>query len=143
MLSRYIALWGLSAHALWVIAICWNPIAMYATPLATLADFFNYSRPALVFSLVTSAIAVLVAMSPATSARPNYVNLALLIPQQFFMLLSAGGSILAIYNGHYADGVARSSAFILADQSPWILAAFLYTFSIVESFGRRAWNLTG
>jgi len=114
---------------------------MYATPVATLADFFNYSRPAIIFSLATSAIAAIVAMN--ANKLDGTQTVILLIPQQFFMLLSAGGSIVAIYHGYYADGVVRSSAFILADQSPWVLAALLYTFSILETFGKRAWIHTG
>jgi hypothetical protein len=141
VLKKYIAYWGLSAHVIWIVALCIDPVAMHATPLSTLAECVNYSPVALVFGLATSALATLAAMSPAS--RVGYRTIALLIPQQFFMLIAAGGSIVAIYNGHYADGVQRTSAFILADQSPWILAALLYTASICEHFGRRAWTPTG
>jgi len=109
---------------------------MYATPLNTLAEFFNYSRPALVFALVSSALATFTAMRTPSPRRYGFKTLALLIPQQFFMLMAAGGSMLAVWNGYYADGVIRTTPFILADQSPWILAALLYTVSIVDDFGK-------
>jgi len=141
MLSRYMTWWSVSASVIWASAIVCDPNAMYATPLRTVAEFFNYSRPALVFALLTSAFSTVVAMLPAS--RLGLRTLILLIPQQFFLCLAAGGSVMAIYSGHYADGVLRSQAFILADQSPWVLAALLYTVSVVNDFRRRAWIRIG
>lgn len=140
MLTKWITWWGLSAHVIWGVVTLYDPQAMYATPLSSLAEFFNRSQYALSFALISSAIASYIAM--ATHKRPDLRTLMLLVPQQFFMLIAAGGAVAAIFSGAYADGVQRSVAFILADQIPWILAALLYTFAILEHFG-RAWKASG
>lgn len=139
MLSRYITWWGLIAQLLWVVAIAWDPSAMSATPLSTLAELFHHSRIGLILGLVASSASTFIAMRP--SLRIGLRRLSLLVPQQFFLLLAAGGAMVAVWEGTYADGVVRTSAFIAADQSPWILAALLYSMSIVADFGRKgAWT---
>lgn len=139
MLGRYITWWGLIAQLLWVVAIAWDPTAMRATPLSTLAELFHHSRVGLIIALVASSVSTYIAMK--TSFHIGLRRLSLLVPQQFFLLLAAGGALMAVYHGTYADGVVRTSAFIAADQAPWILAALLYSASIIDDFGgRRAWT---
>ena len=53
------------------------------------------------------------------------------LPQQFIMLLSSGGAIHAMVVGHFADGIARSNAFLLADQSPTIILVIFHTWAMV------------
>jgi len=65
-----------------------------------------------------------------------------LIPQQFVLMMSAFGAIAAIMHSTFADGVPRPRGFILADQSPAVLAAAFHTAAIIERYVRRAspWN---
>ena len=142
LVTRYITWWGLIANIIWAVLVLLSPHAMYATPLSTLSEFFNYSPYALSFALFSASVATFSAM--ASHTKPDLRTLALLLPQQFFMLMAAGGSIMAMWCGHYADGVQRSHFFIMADQMPWVLAALLYTISIVEYYWRTAkWKVTG
>lgn len=142
LLNRYITWWGLCANGIWGAVILFHPEAMKATPMSTLAQFFNQSQYALSVALLSSVAATFTAL--AFDNRVDVRSMILLIPQQFLMVMAAGGSVLAVYQGEYADGVQRSHWFILADQLPWILAALFYTFSIVEHFGRRkVWKVSG
>jgi hypothetical protein len=68
---------------------------------------------------------------------PGRLSVALLIPQQFLLLLSAGSALEAVAVGAYADGVSRSRVFILDDQIPVLLLAAGHTLAIVWR-GRRA-----
>ena len=141
VLNRYIVWWGLLANVTWSILVTIDPVVMHTTPLSTIANFFNHSQGALASALLLSSIASFSAMA---SDRLDLRTLILLMPQQFMMLMAAGGSILAMYNGYYADLVIRSSAFIIADQIPWVLAAVLFTASIIEHFCRKVrWTPTG
>jgi hypothetical protein len=62
----------------------------------------------------------------------KYVMWALLMPQQFTLMLSASSAILAIWLSQYSDGVVRSRGFITVDQIVIILTAFCHTISIIS-----------
>jgi hypothetical protein len=73
---------------------------------------------------------------------PNTKSVTLLLPQQVILIMAAGSAIEAIFQSHFADGVIRSRAFIVADQSVYILLAFFYTMAIIEVYMPEAipWN---
>jgi hypothetical protein len=67
------------------------------------------------------------------------VAAGLMVPQQFLLFISAGGAIQAMVEGQFADGTIRSVYFLLADQSPAVLAAIGHTLAIVAT-ARAEWN---
>jgi hypothetical protein len=140
MLTKWITWWGLIANLIWGVVVLFSPAAMGSTPLSTVADFFGRSPVAVSTGLLSASMAAFVAMLVDHEDDPDARTLVLLVPQQFFMLLAAGGAVLAILTETYADGVQRPMAFILADQTPWVLGAVLYTLSIVEHFGKPFWK---
>jgi hypothetical protein len=68
--------------------------------------------------------------------RAGHLEFFLILPQQVTLMLSAGGAVLAMWTGHFADGEPRPHAFILADQAPAVLAALLHTGAILGWFRR-------
>jgi hypothetical protein len=67
-------------------------------------------------------------------ARRKVVTLLLLSPQQLLLFLGAGGAVEAIWTSQFADGVARSQAFILVDQCPTILMTVFHYWAMVLIF---------
>ena len=66
------------------------------------------------------------------------LSLIVLLPQQFVLMLSALGAIVAIYHSTFADGVVRPRAFIFTDQMPAVLAAIFHTCALLEAHGRES-----
>jgi hypothetical protein len=58
-------------------------------------------------------------------------KIALIFPQQIVLGISAAGALIAVMQGHYADGVARPMPFILADQTAIILTWAVHTLALV------------
>lgn len=58
------------------------------------------------------------------------LSLGLLLPQQFLLIQSAGGSVHAIVTSQYADKVIRPMDFILADQLLAIILTVMHTFAL-------------
>lgn len=63
------------------------------------------------------------------------LSLCLILPQQFILVVSALASTIAIFNGHFADGVEHSWALMAIDQLPIIILAIMHTFSIMDKYG--------
>lgn len=73
--------------------------------------------------------------------KNKIVNLFLLLPQQFFLLLSASSAIQCVINSRFADGAIYPRSFILADQSLLLLLAIFHTISIIFNIVFNADNL--
>lgn len=56
----------------------------------------------------------------------------MLIPQQMLLFISAAGALGYMYVSHFADGVVRPQAFIVADQSVTILLALGHAWALIE-----------
>jgi hypothetical protein len=120
------------------------PIILIATILqlvigvALLVDYdAHFATEVHVLWVVFQAVAPLLLISAAFMAitgfflRRKVHTLLFLVPQQILLFLSAGSSFKAIWQGHFADGVVRSHAFIMADQAPVILIAFFHAWAII------------
>jgi len=130
-LGKYIVLCASLLHVIWAGLLLVTPDAGGSTPLHIIVVVCGGPwRTAIVLTLVAGAAMVF----PFSKYRVSNRALALmLIPQQTFLLMSAGAGIRAAMLGHYADGVARSWTFILSDQLPVILIAVLYTVAVLEA----------
>lgn len=130
-LGKYIILLACLLHLGWAVLLLADSGATAATGVHTLSIVcggpFRTS-----FVLVCVALAAIA--FPFLRERVSNKALAgMLIPQQLMLLISAGGALAAVFNHHYADGVMRTSTFILTDQLPLILLAFLYTVAVLEA----------
>jgi hypothetical protein len=109
---------------IWAIAILWDKGTINVTAVQILERIMPWGILLWVLLIVPS----LAVAGFYMSKRRN--TLLALIPQQFLLYLSAGGALEAIVHGHFADGVERSQAFLLADQCAAFLIAAAHTWAM-------------
>lgn len=115
-----------------VAALLWDPSAINATSMHILLGLVPSEAVWYILG-VSSTLATLAFLSPH-----RLDTLAYLMPQQILLYISAAASAQAIWLGHFGDGVERSRAFILADQSLPILVAFAHTWALLQIYVRQA-----
>lgn len=116
---------GIVVHLSWAISLLDGDDPLGATPLHTLGVLNRYAL--IVLLVVASAFAL---WSLAWPIRSRW-GIAALVPQQILLLVSGGGSLRAIVESSYADGVLRPTAFIFADQMPVVLLAVIHTCALL------------
>lgn len=119
-------------HLIWALLILFDPSALGATPLDSL---YRYIHSPLQLSLILAVVAFVAA---AGSFARMPVQVLALVPQQIVLMMTAAGSIEAIWLAQYADGVFRPRTFMLADQANSILAACGHTIAIIAHVKRLA-----
>ena len=134
--------YGLILHMVWGGALLVSPQPMFATPLNYFAKMMWFDQHLTAYTLFFISILCLIGVWLDKRKTHYFTALLCVVPQQFAMIVCALGSIMAIYTSHYADGVVRDASFILADQIPFVIAAIMYTISIINSFGRNLWTHT-
>jgi hypothetical protein len=119
-------------HLGWAALLASSAAAAHSNPVAAVASVTGSRGGAAVALAVTAILALAVAWVYRSHWRihPGLL-IAGLVPQQFFLIVSAASGIVAATRGHYADGTVRSWPFIVTDQSPVILIALLYTTAIL------------
>ena len=133
--SLYVVLLVSLLHLAWAVLLAVSPQAGHPTPIQPVQAVCG-GRAGAIAALTASAVLALTAAVLhrrkviVATIRERLLALAL-IPQQFLLLVSAGGGVTAAALGHYADGTVRPWEFILGDQLPVILVAFLYTTAIL------------
>lgn len=70
----------------------------------------------------------------------SIIGLISCLPQQLLLILSGISAMVAIANGHFADGVIRPSSFIAMDQGIYAIAAMLYSMEALDRFKERGGN---
>ncbi|HEU5160220.1 MAG TPA: hypothetical protein VFU43_24700 [Streptosporangiaceae bacterium] len=113
-------------HLLWGCLLLVNDKALGATALHAFAGMPRQLTAAILF--VVAGLAAVGVVRP----HSRTVSLALLLPQQAVLSISAMSAILAVIDGQYGDGVSRPWYFILADQAPVILTMVLHTIAVVQ-----------
>lgn len=113
---------------------------MNVTAVFWLSNFF-INR----FVLAAWLIGIAIAATSSLVWPDRRRGLLELLPQQFTLMMSAGGAIVCIWAGHFADGVIRPSAFLLVDQIPAVLIALMHSGAIVEIYISRKsqWKIWG
>ncbi len=116
---------AISLHFTWSALLLADPSTIHVTAIDALYRYIDNVH----------ALAAIVAGAAALAswglfARMPWVVL-LLIPQQILLMMSASGSIEAIWVSHFADGIVRSRGFLAADQLYAIVAAICHTIAIV------------
>ncbi len=124
-------IYAIALHTLWAAILLFDDAATNATAVHAL---FRYIHPPIFLSYVIFGAAFLAAIGIFTN-KPWIV--AMLLPQQILLMMSAAGATEAIWLSQFADGVIRSRAFIAADQLYSILAAIGHTVAITIHALRR------
>lgn len=118
-------IFAICLHLEWATLLLIDSSAANATALHSL---FRYIPEIHVLALTVASAAILAGIGLWTY-RP--LIMLLLIPQQILLMMSAAGTIDAVWLGHFADGVIRPRAFIAADQCYAVLAAIGHTVAII------------
>lgn len=124
-------------HLIWSILLLVSDAPKSTTAIYTLSQLFP-NRYGLSIVLVVVAGCALYGLFKHTSGVTDRV--LLLAPQQLILGISAAGAIRAVALGQFADGTVRSSAFLLADQAPAVLALLVHSASIVFLALVRPWK---
>jgi hypothetical protein len=117
---------AIALHLLWACLLLVNDRALGATALHAFAGVPRLLTAAMLFGVAAmAAIGVL-------RDGSRRMTLALLLPQQAVLSISAMSAVTAVVDGRYGDGVPRPWYFILADQAPVILTMVLHTIAVVQ-----------
>ena len=122
-------------HLAWGATVLVDGRATMMTALAELRTLSPSTAALGISLLLIGGAALLSALYPTRRWA-----LALVLPQQFALMMSAFGAVRAVAQRAFPDGVERPWAFILADQLPAILTAVLHTAALWRMYAREAWT---
>ena len=117
-----------------ILHLCWGGMILVdratlnTTPIHTISQVFDGWEYIVIVLFVVAGAAIAGMMLPKIGPT---IRLALMLPQQGLLVITAVGALTAMIGGHYADGVPRSHLFIAADQLPAVLVAVLHTIAIL------------
>lgn len=115
-------------HLVWAgLILATNNAPKNVTAVSAVAELFP-AKGGLAIVFATVAFCALLSIY---QKRITLLKIALLIPQQLILGISAAGALRAMYLSHYADGVIRARGFIIADQLPAVLALLVHSITIV------------
>lgn len=138
---RWIICYAICLHAIWGVMILWKDgVVSTITPLFGIIQFPG-SHHLKAIALLGSAIAATWGLVRYRTGSIG--SLCYFLPQQALLVCTSLGSVHLACAGHYADGVIRSWAFILADQLPNILVMVFYTAAVMELHAKGAWTALG
>lgn len=136
--SSWMLIYAAFLHAIWGCLLLTMPHDIGATPLALLHTIVGVTWTEGCIYLLASAGTLWMLSGRLPAQWSIFVGL----PQQLLLMVSAGGSLLAVLLGQYADGVPRPWAFIFADQLPAVLAALCHSGSLIAFHGGWWWQTT-
>lgn len=122
----------IALHIVWAWLILFDGSALNSTALAAIYRALGFGSAVWTAALLCAA--ALLASWGMVTRRPWIV--VLLLPQQALLLISAVGSIEAIWAQQFADGVVRPAGFIAADQIDSVLLAAGHTAALVSHWFR-------
>jgi hypothetical protein len=126
-------LYAVVLHLVWAGMLLVDDQVSTVTAIASLRYVFPF--PIAIPIMIWCALSAF----SAFYVRDGYVAAGLMVPQQFLLFISAGGAIQAMVEGQFADGTIRSASFLIADQSPAVLAAIGHTLAIIAT-ARAEWR---
>lgn len=133
MNGKWIVIYAVLLHLTWAVTLATFP-PVRTTAIDLLLRLFGNSAP-----LAGGVLALSIFLAITALSLPNrpVTSFAFLLPQQFLLTVSAVGALAAMISGHFADGVIRPHEFIIADQAPAVLLAFMHAIALME---RYAWR---
>lgn len=115
-------------HLTWAMLLLFSEAPKNVTAVSALAELFPDSRGLIIVLIAVAGCATygILRRNGTVGAR-----VALLLPQQIALAISAIGAVQAMILARFPDGVERSHAFLIADQMPAILALLIHSATIV------------
>ena len=80
---------------------------------------------------IGSSILVIIEM---LRGKIDWIALLCYAPQQYFMLVSGFGAVIAMWTSSFADGVVRPRPFIISDQHLWLVIGIAHTIALIDKF---------
>lgn len=117
---------AVALHTVWVITLLIGSPPKNVTGVHSLAELFPNRYGLAIILAVVAACA-----TGGIFHRAGLAKILLLTPQQLVLGLSAAGAVNAMIVGHFADGVARPQLFLVADQTPVVLALLVHSATIL------------
>jgi hypothetical protein len=117
-------IYAIVMHLVWVACLWLDEGVSQVTAVAAIRYLFPWPYATIAMLIVATCAIVSFAI------RNRFWAAGFMVPQQLLLFVSAGGAVQAILEGHFADGVERPWTFLLADQSPAILAAIGHTLAL-------------
>src|SRR5688572_27385699 len=129
--------YAVALHMLWAGLMVFSSQPEHTTAIYPLSRLFPnpYGLALILVAVAGCATYGLFKRGPGITDR-----VLLLAPQQLVLGVSAAGALHAMALGQFADGTVRSSAFLIADQAPAVLALFVHSASIVLLALVRPWK---
>jgi len=124
-----IIIYAIVQHYLWAAMVLWDTSTTQITAIATLNNF------AVIYYGAVNLFVVAALATISAFVQERRTAIFLMLPQQFILPLSAFGALAAMWSGHFADGVIRPHAFLIADQAPAVLLAIFHTAAIIRLNG--------
>jgi hypothetical protein len=113
-------------HITWVVSLLVDSSSTHATAVHGPAVLFpNHYGLALLLTTVAACA------TGAIFMELSRLKIALLVPQQIMLGISAAATIQAMSLGHFADGVGRPRGFIISDQVPAVIALIVHSCTIL------------
>lgn len=134
--QNLIVVYAIILHLVWAVSLWASPTTANATAVHTLLQFLSIPQAIAVY-LSVACLAII-----GLIYRENLWKPLFLLPQQFVLIVSAGGALWAMWIGQFADGIQRSHEFLIADQSPAVIAALLHTYAICLIIKETRYNDT-
>ena len=130
MWPGFLAVWAaIVLHLTWVGALLVpDSGASYATPVHTVWAACGSSN---IWTLVLLSFVLVIAMIGVSRDVTAGQKILYLLPQQLVLGISAAGALLAMYHGHFADGVTRPHSFITADQMAVVITWGFHTIALM------------
>jgi hypothetical protein len=129
--------YAVTLHVIWATLLFTGDDAKHATAVYTLARLFPAKTG---LAIVLLFVAIMASYGLLKRTGPPGGRIMLLVPQQLVLGISAAGCVRAMWLGHFADGVTRPTAFLIADQAPAILALMAHSATIFYIALVRRWE---
>lgn len=118
----------------WLLGIVQSPDGLGCVGLAGLLKAFHSLTAVAVVLAVGLAGSLWVAANPP---QGRLARIAMLMPQQVALTISATSAWQAMAVQAYADGIARPFWFISSDQIHYVAAAGLHALAVIQEGARR------
>jgi hypothetical protein len=124
-LGIFIFIYAIILHLVWAVCLFFDPGTVNATAVAGTLSVFRS------ITLLNGVIFLAPIVGLIGLFLPMPMSVLLLSPQQTLLQMSAASALGAMVTSQFADGVVRSSGFIIADQIHIVLAALAHAAAII------------
>jgi hypothetical protein len=128
-IRQWMIWYAIILHWVWGVVLLTSPTALGVTAISTIVSLGIASSAGAGLLYITVASLSIIGVTAARNLGAIF-----LIPQTALLWLAAWGAIQAMVTGTFADGVVRDSFFLIADQSPAVVAAFFHTIGVLDNF---------